>query len=129
MAPQWVKLTRTGNAFTAQYSADGKTWTDIKNADGTVVSTTVAMTGTVYIGLCVTSHNAAATTTAELSGAATTGGVTGAWQVAAIGDDPQTANSPRDLYVTVQDSAGKTATATNADGGDVRPRGPSGRSR
>ena len=36
VAPQWVKLTRKGNAFTAQYSADGKTWTDIKNADGTV---------------------------------------------------------------------------------------------
>ena len=57
-APQWVKLTRTGDAFTAQYSADGKTWTDIKNTDGTVASTTVAMTGPVYIGLCVTSHNA-----------------------------------------------------------------------
>ena len=112
-APQWVKLTRTGDAFTAQYSADGKTWLDIKNADGTVTTTTVAMTGTVYVGLCVTSHNAAATTVAVMSGAATTGNVTGSWQVAAIGDDPQTANDAADLYVTVQDSAGKTATATN----------------
>ena len=41
LPPQWVKLTRMGNAFTAQYSADGKTWMDIKNADGTVTSTTV----------------------------------------------------------------------------------------
>ena len=113
-APQWVKLTRTGDAFTAQYSADGKTWLDVKNADGTVTTTTVAMTGTVYIGLCLTSHNAAATTVAVMSGAATTGNVTGPWQVAAIGDDPQTANSAADLYVTVQDSAGKTATATHA---------------
>ena len=31
-----------------------------------------------------------------------------------IGDDPETANSPGGLYVAVQDSAGKTATATNA---------------
>ena len=112
-APQWVKLTRTGDAFTAQYSADGKTWLDIKNTDGTVTTTTVAMTGPVYIGLCVTSHNAAATTTAVMSGAATTGNVTGSWQVLAIGDDPQPANSPGDLYVVVQDSSGKTATATN----------------
>ncbi len=112
-APQWVKLTRTGDVFTAQYSADGKTWLDIKNTDGTAAKTTVAMTGPAYIGLCVTSHNAAATTTAVMSGAATTGNVTGAWQVAAIGDDPQTANVAADLYVAIQDSAGKTATATN----------------
>ena len=112
-APQWVKLTRTGDAFTAQYSADGKTWTDLKAADGTVASTTVAMTDPVYVGLCVTSHNAAATTTATMSGVTATGTVGGSWQVATIGDDPQPANDPADLYVTVQDSAGKTATATN----------------
>jgi len=111
-APQWVKLTRTGDVFTAQYSADGKTWTDLKSA--TVSSTTVAMTGPVYVGLCVTSHNAAAITTAVMSGVAVTGTVSGDWQVATIGDDPQPANSPTSLYVTVQDSAGKTTTATNA---------------
>jgi regulation of enolase protein 1 (concanavalin A-like superfamily) len=111
-APQWVKLTRTNDAFTAQYSADGKSWLDLKNADGTVVSTTIAMTGPVYIGLCVTSHNTAATTVAVLSGAATTGNVTGARQVLAIGNDPQPVNSPADLYIMVEDSAGKTATAT-----------------
>jgi hypothetical protein len=72
------------------------------------------MTNPVYIGLCVTSHNRNATTTAVMSGAATTGNVTGgSWQVLAIGDDPQPANDPADLYVTVQDSAGKKATATN----------------
>ena len=112
-APQWVKLTRTGDAFTAQYSVNGTTWLDVKNTDGTVASTTITMAGPVYIGLCVTSHNAAATTTAVMSGAATTGNVTGAWQVTAIGDDPEPANSPDSLYVTIQDSAGKTATATN----------------
>jgi regulation of enolase protein 1 (concanavalin A-like superfamily) len=111
-APRWVKLTRAGDIFTAQYSTDGKTWTDLKSA--TVSSTTVAMTGPVYVGLCVTSHDAAATTTAVMSGVAVTGTVSGDWQVATIGDDPQPTNSPTSLYVTVQDSAGKTATATNA---------------
>jgi len=115
VAPQWVKLVRKGDVFTAQYSADGKAWTDLKNADGTVASTTLAMNNPVYVGLCVTSHNVAATTTAVMSGAAITGNVTGAsWQVQAIGVDPQKANAPDSLYVIVQDSAGKTATATNA---------------
>jgi hypothetical protein len=113
-APQWVKLTRTGNAFTAQYSADGKTWTDIKNATGQVVSTTILMGTNVYIGLCTTSHDAARTTTAEYSGTATTGTVTGQWQQVWIGDDPDRTNSAAGLYVVVEDSTGKSATASNA---------------
>jgi regulation of enolase protein 1 (concanavalin A-like superfamily) len=112
-APQWVKLTRTGDVLTAQYSADGQTWTDVKNADGTVASTTISMAGSIYIGLCVTSHNSAATTTAEFSNAAVSSGPAGSWQVTAIGDDPQWANSPGDLYVTVQDSANQTATVVH----------------
>jgi len=43
-----------------------------------------------------------------------TGTAGGVWQVATIGDDPQPTNDPTSLYVTVQDSAGKAATATNA---------------
>jgi regulation of enolase protein 1 (concanavalin A-like superfamily) len=113
-APQWVKLTRTGNAFTAQYSADGKTWTDIKDATtGQVVSTTVGMGANIYIGLCVTSHNSNATTTAEFSGAATTGGVTGSWQQTWIGDDPDRTNGAGDVYVAVEDSTGKVAVASD----------------
>jgi regulation of enolase protein 1 (concanavalin A-like superfamily) len=113
VAPQWVKLTRTGNAFTAQYSADGKTWTDIKDANGQKVSTNIMMTGSIYIGLCTTSHDTALTTTAQYSGAATTGGVTGAWQVAWIGDDPDRTNGAANLYVAVEDSAGKVAIASD----------------
>jgi hypothetical protein len=113
-APQWVKLTRTGSAFTAQYSADGMTWTDITDATtGQIVSTTVPMGSSVYIGLCVTSHDTAATTSAEFSGAATTGGVSGAWQTAWIGDDPDLTNAPADLYVAVEDSAGKVAVSSD----------------
>ncbi|MBM4024420.1 MAG: hypothetical protein FJ280_03315 [Planctomycetes bacterium] len=114
-APQWVRLTRTGNAFTAQYSANGTTWTDIRNADGTVTTTTVSMGPNAYVGLCVTSHNTAATTTAELSGAATTGGVTGAWQQVWIGDDPDLTNSAAGLYVGIEDSTGRSAFVTHPD--------------
>ena len=118
-APQWVKLTRTGDAFTAQYSADGKTWLDIKNADGTVTTTTVAMTGPVYIGLCVTSHNAAATTVAVMSGAATTGNVTG---VLAGGGDRGRSPAGQRSGGPVRDRAGQRRQdrhGDQSDGGDV----------
>ena len=69
---------------------------------------------TVYIGLAVTSHNVNAPTTASFSGVTTTGSVSGAWQVAEIGTD-HPANSPQKVYVTVEDSAGKTATVVHPD--------------
>ncbi|MBM4027111.1 MAG: hypothetical protein FJ280_17155 [Planctomycetes bacterium] len=114
VAPQWVKLTRTGNAFTAQYSANGTTWTDVRNTDGTVASINLGMGASVYIGLCVTSHDTALTTTAEFSGAATTGGVTGAWQQAWIGDDPDRTNSGAEaVYVAVTDSTNRIVAVTH----------------
>ncbi len=114
VTPQWVRLTRTNDAFTAQYSADGRTWTDMKDTDGTTASTTITMTGSIYLGLCVTSHNAAATTTAQFSGAATTGNVTGPWQVADVGID-HPGNSPQGLYVVLEDGTGRAATVANPD--------------
>jgi regulation of enolase protein 1 (concanavalin A-like superfamily) len=106
-APYWVRITRTGNVFKGEVSADGKTWTQV----GT--DTTITMTTTVYIGLCVTAHNAALTSTGEFSNVTTSG--TGAWQVAAIGTDPEPANSAAPLYATVVDSAGKSAMVVNAN--------------
>ena len=113
-AVQWVKLTRTGNVFTAQYSADGKTWTDVKNANGVAASQTITMTGTVYLGLCVTSHNATTATTAEFSDIAATGGITGAWRVVDIGPR-QPGNDPGTLYVAVEDSGGQVLVVRNSD--------------
>ena len=49
-APYWVKITRTGNLFTSEVSADGTTWTTV----GTV---TISMNSSAYIGLALTSHN------------------------------------------------------------------------
>jgi len=49
-APCWLRLTRQGNKFTAETSANGKTW---KPAG----STTVAMKPGVHAGLAVCSHN------------------------------------------------------------------------
>ncbi len=109
---QWVKLTRTGNVFTAQYSADGKTWTDLKGTDGKPVATTITMTGNLYVGLAVTSHAAIVTATAKFSGIVITGGVNGQWQSADIGIVHPT-NSQEPLYVAIQDSTGKIAAVAN----------------
>ncbi len=49
--PNWVRLTRTNNTFTAYYSGDGNSWTQI----GTPTNITMAVGA--YVGLPVCSHN------------------------------------------------------------------------
>ncbi len=109
-APYWVRITRTGNNFKAESSPDGKTWTAL----GTDQS--IQMVANVYIGLCVTSHNASAYSTAEFSNVTTAG--TGAWQNASIGVT-QRSNGIAPLYLTVEDKAGKKKTVVNPDAAAV----------
>jgi len=108
--PVWVKLERTGGNFSGFYSTDGVKWTAM--AWNPQAINMVAPS--VYIGLAVTSHNATATTTAEFSNVATTGGVTGAWEAQAIGV-AQPSNAAGQLYVVVQDSAGKSKLVNHPD--------------
>jgi hypothetical protein len=110
-APQYVKLTRTGDIFTAQYSADGSAWQDLTTTDGTVIS--ISMIGDPVIGLCVTSHDASQVTTAEFSEITSSGA--GPWQVVAVGDDPEPGNDTDDLYLVVQDSSNNSVVITNPD--------------
>jgi hypothetical protein len=110
-APLWIKLTRVGDVFTAQYSADGVVWNDLKAAAGAVAATTLAMADPLHVGLCVTSHNPATMATAVMSDVAISGATDGPWEVASIGDDVQPANDPADLYVIVEDSSGRNAMA------------------
>jgi regulation of enolase protein 1 (concanavalin A-like superfamily) len=56
-APRWMKLTRTGDIFSAYDSADGIAWT-------LVGSDTIPMGSTVLVGIAVTSHNLGASATA-----------------------------------------------------------------
>jgi len=112
-APYWVKLTRTGNTFTAQRSADGTTWVSI-TSDPAASSVDVTMAANVYIGLAVTSHNAAAQTTAQFSNVATTGSITGQWQNLAIGV-AQPSNDPAPLYIVIEDKAGHQKTVVHPD--------------
>ena len=105
--PVWIKMERVGSSFNGYYSTDGVKWTAMSwNPQ------TIAMTGTAYIGLAVTSHNTTAMTTAQFASVSTTGNVTGSWDVQAIGV-AQPANDAALVYVTVQDSAGKSKTITH----------------
>jgi hypothetical protein len=110
-APYWVKLTRTGTAFTAQRSVDGVTWVDTTPTAGVAIT----MANDVYIGLAVTSHAAGVVCGAKFSNVSTTGGVSGSWQVAEIGTPQSAGNVPEAFYVAVQDGAGKVKVVSNPD--------------
>ncbi len=110
-APHWVKIERVGNAFNGYYSTDGENWTSMSwNPQ------TIAMTPNVYIGLALTSHAAGVLASAEFSGIATTGNVTGQWAVETIGVAQPEGNGTGSLYVTLEDATGKTATAVHPAG-------------
>jgi regulation of enolase protein 1 (concanavalin A-like superfamily) len=100
-APQWVRLTRSGNTFTADYSATGtaNSWT-------TLGSVEMPMAADVYVGLCLTSHNVNATCTAEFSNVNNLG--IGNWQSQDIGI---AYNEAEQIYVMLQDSAGISSPA------------------
>ena len=72
------------------------------------------MTGSVLIGLAVTSHNSSVMTNAEMSNVSTTGSVSGAWQVLEVGVD-QPGNDADSLYVAVEDASGHVATVVHPD--------------
>lgn len=103
-APYWVKIERVGDTLAGYLSPDGNAWTPM----GT---TAIAMEAPVYIGLCVCSHDTATSRTFEFDNISSTGGVSGAWQGAVISATRH--NSEQELYVTLQDSAGKKASVTN----------------
>ncbi len=95
-APYWVRITRTGNVFKAERSADGKTWTQ----QGT--DTTITMAPNVYIGMVATSY-------ALVSNVSTTGAVTDPWRNFVI-DMVTRMNDPAPLYLMIEDTAGKSKT-------------------
>ena len=112
-APYWVKVTRSGNTFTAERSADGVTWVSITD-DAAASTAEIPMGADVFIGLALTSHDANIETGAQFAGVATTGTVTGQWQTADIGiEQPTGGNDLEPLYVAIEDTAGNVAVVTN----------------
>jgi len=107
VAPHWVKIDRTiSGTFTAYHSANGTTWETVGTPQ------TIAMGSNVYIGLALTSHDAALTCQAVFSNVTTTGNITGQWTSQDIGI---TSNAPEPLYVALSNAAGQPAVVFNND--------------
>jgi hypothetical protein len=106
-APYWVKIERdiSGN-FRGYYSSNGTNWQSM------VLRPNISMGSNVYIGLALTSHDAALTCEARFSGVQTTGTVTGQWQSQDIGIS---SNSAESMYVAVGNSTGAPAIVYHDD--------------
>ena len=108
-APYWVKLERSisGN-FTVSHSANGSNWQPVTGA----TPQNIPMGANVYIGLALTSHDAALTCQAVFSNVTTTGNVTGQWAHQDIGIF---SNAAEPLYVAVSNSTGSPAVVVHDD--------------
>jgi hypothetical protein len=108
-APYWVKLERdiSGN-FAGYHSANGSSWELIQQG----APTNIPMTSNVYIGLALTSHEAAITCEAVFSNVTMTGNVSGQWANQDIGIE---SNDAEPLYVAVSNTAGQPAVVVHDD--------------
>ncbi|MEA3225918.1 MAG: hypothetical protein U9Q07_08200, partial [Planctomycetota bacterium] len=106
-APHWIKLERdiAGN-FTASQSTDGATWQMVGAFEN------IQMGGTVFIGLAVTSHDAALTCEAVFSNVSITGTVSPTWTSQDIGI---AANAAEPLYVAVSNATGAPVVVSHPD--------------
>ena len=106
-APHWVKLERTsGGLVRAYHSADGTTWERFNLMQ-------VAMNTPMYVGLAVTSHDAALTCEAKFSNVSFPNtNVDMQWTDQDVG---MLSNEPESMYVTVGDSSGMAATVRYDD--------------
>jgi hypothetical protein len=113
-APYWVKLERDAAAnFTASHSANGTTWQPVQNA----TPMNIPMSTTVYIGLALTSHDAALTCQAVFTNVTIAGTVGPQWAHQDIGI---ASNAAEPLYVAVSNSAGSPAIMVHPDAGAVQ---------
>ena len=80
VAPIWVEVVRNGSTFSAFYSSNGTTWTQIGAAE------TLTMSSTALVGLAVAANSSGSTTTATFSNLAG----------AAISTDPASRPAARD---------------------------------
>jgi hypothetical protein len=102
-APVWVQLVRAGNAFSASYSTDGTTWTQIGSAQ------TITMSASALAGLAVTAHNNSLLNTSTFDYLAVTPAPATHFGLALPATS--TAGTPLTLTVTALDQYGNPALA------------------
>ena len=102
-APYWVKLTRSGNAFTGYYSTNGVNWTQLGS------SQTITMGSSVLAGIATTSHDNANSGVSTYSQVSVVPG--GQWTAVDIG-------SPGAAGSTV--FTGNGAYTVQGSGGDIQ---------
>jgi hypothetical protein len=105
--PYWVKIERdlSGN-FTAYSSTNGSTWQMQGMPDN------ISMSSNVYIGLAVTSHDAALSCQAVFSNVTTTGSVGPQWAHQDIGI---ASNAAEPMYVAISNVTGTPAVVVHDD--------------
>ncbi|RMF69715.1 MAG: DUF1349 domain-containing protein, partial [Alphaproteobacteria bacterium] len=113
-APEWLRITRSGNSITAYYSNDGTNFTQVGTAQ------TVNFTGNVLLGLMATSHNTGAETTAVFDDFTTNGlTVSSILYTGATCNNINTSgwlDGSYDLTVTYTDSCGSAGQTTTGTG-------------
>jgi hypothetical protein len=106
-APYWVKIERDlAGSFSAYSSANGSTWQKLG------LSENIQMASNVYIGLALTSHDAALTCQAVFTNVTFTGTVSGQWTNLDVGIE---SNDAEPLYVAVSNAAGTPAVIVHDD--------------
>ena len=108
-APHWVKLERgLAGTFTVSHSANGSVWEPVSGA----VPENIQMGSTVFVGLAVTSHDAAQTCEAVFSDVTITGNVAGQWMNQDIGI---ASNAAEPMYVAVSNTTGTPVIVAHDD--------------
>jgi hypothetical protein len=98
--PYWLKLERNiSGSFTVSHSANGSSWQPVTGA----TAQTIPMGTNVYIGLAVTSHDAALTCQAVFTNVTITGNVSGQWASQNIGI---LSNDAESMYIAVSNTTG-----------------------
>ena len=111
--PHWIRLTRSGDTFTAERSTDGENWEQL--GDPAIVM----MGQTVYIGMAVSAGQPNEEMLVNISTfkhLAIDGTVEQPGPLEKVLDIGMLANSSEEMYLIIEDSAGNSAVITNPEG-------------
>jgi hypothetical protein len=98
----------TSGNFIASQSTNETTWESV----GTAIHQYIPMTSSVYIGLALTSHDAAVTCQAVFSNVTMTGNVSGQWTHQDVGI---ASNAAEPMYVELSNANGTSAVVAHDD--------------